>query len=119
MAEDLIHFSEDQFVVWERPYSRDRTWFTPSVMEQYRCYTPVIASVADMIIGYIHAWKATGKRLYLEKAKALGNTVTIAQRFHGGRYPTWVNKTRGLETWLNCELYCIKAMLSLEEACGD
>jgi hypothetical protein len=105
LAEELIRFAEDQFVVWEQPLSRElfrtserqipsrsyltSTWFTPCVLEQYGYYTPIDASSASAILAYKKAYEVTGKDLYLAKAITLADNQTVAQEFAGGIYPTY------------------------------
>jgi hypothetical protein len=126
LAEELLRFSEDQFVVWEQPLpeewkevsftgcdpTRDgSTWFTPVVLEQYRCYGPVARSMGIMISAWQAAYKVTHKPLYLAKAQSIANSLTIAQQFWGGgTYPTWVRRNDG-EKWLNNTVHTARLML--------
>jgi hypothetical protein len=125
LAEELLRFSEDQFVVWEppkpewkeivytgcNPNGDTSPWFTPAVMEQYRCYGPVARSIAIMIDGWRAAYVVTRKPLYLAKARSLANTLTIAQQYwKDGTYPTWVRRTEG-EKWLNNVVHTARLML--------
>ena len=65
-----------------------------------------------MIDGWGAAYKASGKQLYLAKARSLANTLTIAQQFwNDGTYPTWVRKTPG-EQWLNNVVHTARLMLN-------
>ncbi|MFA6543118.1 MAG: hypothetical protein WCS99_01750 [Limisphaerales bacterium] len=128
LALDLIRFAEDQFVMWAQPPvanpkeqnpdgeagAKSRTWLLPCVLEQYRCYAPVNASSAKLIRMYLAAYRATGDRLHLEKAKALAATLTRTQsnKKAPGRYQTWVMQNPG-PMWFNCELHAIQAMLQL------
>jgi maltose/maltodextrin transport system substrate-binding protein len=105
LAEELIRFAEDQFVVWEQPLSRELfrtaerqipgrsyltdTWLTPCVLEQYSYYTPIDASSASAILAYKKAYEVTGKDLYLAKAITLADNQTVAQELGGGIYPTY------------------------------
>ncbi len=105
LAEELIRFAEDQFVVWEQALSRElfrtprrqipsrsymtSTWFTPCVLEQYEYYTPIDASSASAIFAYKKAYEVTGKELYLAKAISLADNQTVAQELAGGIYPTY------------------------------
>jgi hypothetical protein len=105
LAEELIRFAEDQFVVWEQPLSRElfrtpqqqipsrsyltSTWLTPCVLEQYGYYTPIDASSASAISAYQKAYEVTGKELYLAKAITLADNQTVAQELGGGIYPTY------------------------------
>ena len=131
LAGDLLRFAEDQFVVWAQPpkdtpvrQSADgaaggkaRKWLLPCVLEQYRCYAPVAASSAKLIRTYLAAWRATGDRLHLEKARALGATLVRAQEHPKapGRYQTWVMLPPGA-MWFNCELMAVRAMDELAAA---
>jgi len=105
LAEELIRFAEDQFVVWEQALSRElfrtpqrqipsrsyltSTWLTPCVLEQYGYYTPIDASSASAILAYKKAYEVTGKELYLAKAITLADNQTVAQELAGGIYPTY------------------------------
>jgi maltose/maltodextrin transport system substrate-binding protein len=105
LAEELIRFAEDQFVVWEQALSRDLfrtpqrqipsrsyltgTWLTPCVLEQYGYYTPIDASSASAILAYKKAYEVTGRELYLAKAITLADNQTVAQDLAGGIYPTY------------------------------
>lgn len=131
LALELLRYSEDQFVVWAQPpkdtpvrQSADgaaggkaRKWLLPCVLEQYRCYAPVCASSAKLIRAYLAAWRATGDRLHLAKAKALGATLAQAQSHPKapGRYQTWVMLPPGA-MWFNCELMAVRAMQELAAA---
>jgi rhamnogalacturonyl hydrolase YesR len=99
--------------------ARSKTWLLPCVLEQYRCYAPVNASSAKLIRMYLAAYRATGDRLRLEKAKALAGTLTRAQshRKAPGRYQTWVMQNPG-PMWFNCELMAIRAMAELADVTG-
>jgi len=130
LALDLLRFAEDQFVVWDRPPAvtprkqnadgaagaRSRRWMLPCVLEQYRCYAPVCASSAKLIRMYLAAFRATGDRLHLEKARALAGTLTRTQSNPKapGRYQTWLMANPG-PMWFNCELSAIRAMQELAE----
>lgn len=115
-AEELLRFSEDQFVLWNKV---NKSWPTPSALEQYFCYTPINASVACMIDGYISAYRATKKSIYLAKAIALANSVTTTQH-SDGRYPTFwrtedQNSNPDEYDWLNCSSYTVRMMLALNK----
>lgn len=129
LAEELLRFAEDQFVVWEpprpewtelvhmgcNPGGNISAWFTPVVLEQYRCYGPVARSIAIMISAWQAAYKVTRKDLYLAKARSLANSLTIAQRFWGGgAYPTWVRSTEG-NNWINNTVHTSRMMLDFAE----
>ena len=121
LAEELLSFSEDQFVVWEKPmphiYSRAQNWILPCVLEQYDYYVPIDASVSKLMETYSTAYKVTGKELYYLKAVELANAMTVAQIEETGRYPTYWerNERRDLnEGWINCATYDAKVMLKMK-----
>ncbi|MCK3684365.1 hypothetical protein [Maribellus sp. YY47] len=123
LADDLLRFCEDQFIIWEKPMPREQynvaEWITPCVLEQYACYEPIIASTANMIDAYSAGYKATKNDIYRAKAIELANTVTVSQHADTGRYPTYwqlnerQNKESGYIDWLNCTGYCAKIMLEI------
>ncbi|MEY2821876.1 MAG: hypothetical protein RL105_1448 [Verrucomicrobiota bacterium] len=130
LASELLRFAEDQFVVWGSPpaatpvrqgadgsSAKARRWNTPCVLEQYRCYAPVSASSAKLIRTFLAAWRATGDRMHLEKARALGAALVRAQEHvkAPGRYQTWLMTPPGA-MWFNCELSAERAMRELGEA---
>jgi hypothetical protein len=117
MAEELMRYSEDQFMVWG---AGNTTWPTPSALEQYFCYLPINASAACMIEGYMAAYHATNKSEYLAKALALANSVTTTQHADG-RYPTfWSTDRQSWDAdemdWLNCTANTVTMMLEMEKA---
>ena len=62
-----------------------------------------------MIVAYIRAYEATGKRLYLAKAQSLANALTVAQQRHNGRYPTRM-VDQDLAYWINSTINTARAM---------
>ena len=102
---ELVDWCEDQFVVWSDPiHNMDwKHWKTPTALEQYDYYTPIDASMGDMIGAFAAAYKATGNALYLEKAKALADNITRHQRADG-TIPTYFDSRKGSD-WVNCMVY--------------
>lgn len=125
LAEELVRFAEDQFVIWEQPENISikprksnpgyltKNWITPSVQEQYGFWMPVTRSAGIMIDTYWHAFKATGKEIYLAKAKSIANSITIMQKAQDGNYATMFIRTPW-HFWLNSVVYPAKVMMSLE-----
>jgi len=132
-VDDLLRFAEDQFVVWApmtdvkgwvkimppKPQRHPETWFAPTVLEQYVCYEPVARSSAILINVYLKAYKVTGKHLYFEKAKALGNGLLYGQEWVASQagkndveIPTWVKHMKP-SNWLNNSYYAAEAVLNL------
>ena len=118
LAEEIIRFCEDQFVIWESPMQQPHkphkrywsdNWIVPCALEQYNNYVPIDAIVSTMIYAYKTAYETTGKKTYLAKAIALANSMTVAQDIDTGRYPTgwWGYKA----VWINCAAYDCKVMM--------
>jgi maltose/maltodextrin transport system substrate-binding protein len=133
LAEELIRFSEDQFVIWEQPRPipnkknpgfRSENWITPSVHEQYVFWFPVGRAAGIMIDTYWEAYKATGKELYLAKAKSIANSFPEMQKHHDGDYITFFTPAKTMNFWLNSVVYPSKVLMNLdknikaEKACG-
>ncbi|HAZ03047.1 MAG: hypothetical protein A2W90_17395 [Bacteroidetes bacterium GWF2_42_66] len=125
LAEELLRFCEDQFVIWENPMPQKQynvsEWITPCVLEQYSCYEPINASASNMMESFLKAYEVTGKAIYLAKAVELANAMTVAQIPENGRYPTyWQLNERRIEgsgwiDWLNCTSYSAKIMFKMAE----
>ena len=137
-ARELLRWSEDQFVMWERPCRADgaalvpkadcgflkdvRHWSAPGVTEQYEWFVPIDASAAKMINTYLALYRASGNPLDLVKARALGDAIVNAQR-EDGRIPThWVNLDNdpagtkpesASTTWINCLFASCRALDNL------
>lgn len=114
-AEECMRYIEDQFVFWDKkPISRHQwnetsLWHVPCGLEQYAWYVPIDDSTAEIMVAFAEIYKATGKELYLEKAKALGDSITNMQNPRNGLIPThWFNPEKDIEDggsfWLNCLL---------------
>ena len=112
---EMVDWCEDQFVVWSDPiHNMDwKNWKTPTALEQYDYYTPIDASMGDMIGAFAAAYKATGDRLYLEKAKALADNVTRHQRADG-TIPTYFDSRKGSD-WVNCMVYVADRLEALDD----
>lgn len=129
LAEELIRFAEDQFVIWEKPLPilikdnpdpekslgwDSKNWITPSVQEQYGFFMPVTRTAGVMIDTYREAYAATKKEIYLAKAQSIANALTRVQKEHKGDYPTMFTKYP-MNFWLNSVVYPAKAMMALED----
>ncbi len=104
-ALEIVDWCEDQFTVWSAPiHHMDwQHWKTPTALEQYDYYTPIDASMGDMIGAFAAAYRATGDALYLEKARALADNITRNQRADG-TIPTYFDSRCGSD-WVNCMVY--------------
>ena len=72
-------------------------------------YYPIDGSEVCMINAYRKAYKATGEPLYLSKATALANAMTMAQDPKTGRFPTYWAKNVG-DWWINAATASSEAM---------
>jgi hypothetical protein len=131
LAEELLRFAEDSFVIWEKsdpllraqlfkPNARwngndpyfGSDWFVPAATEQYLFPTPINGSSAAFIEGYLEAYKATGKSVYRDKARSLAITLTVAQRYWGGgEIPTHLRRVMPELNWLNASVYTALVLL--------
>ncbi len=124
LAEELIRFAEDQFIIWEKPAPKSgnkgqgpawnpENWITPGVQEQYVFWEPVGRAACIMMETYREAYKVTKKDLYLAKALSIANTFTVVQNEHDGDYPTLFSNYKS-NFWLNSVVYPAKMMMVLE-----
>ena len=60
----------------------------PLVFEQFICWWPMEGHTANWILTLIELHKATGKKIYLDKAKAAANAICAAQ-YKDGQFSTW------------------------------
>lgn len=129
LAQELIRYAEDQFVIWEQPMPftvklmeqnsselgyKSENWVTPCVQEQYDWWMPVSRSAGIMVDTYWEAYQATGNKIYLAKAKSLANSFTVVQQLHEGDYPTYFTKYQ-MGVWLNNTVYPAKVMQNFHE----
>ena len=115
---ELVDWCEDQFTVWGDPiHHMDwQHWKTPTALEQYDYYTPIDASMGDMVRAFSAAYKATGNALYREKAKALADNLVRNQRADG-TIPTYFD-SRGGSDWVNCMVYAASCLEMAAEMDG-
>lgn len=118
LAKELMRFCEDQFVIWNRPYpwphaSNDggepydtSVWHTPCALEQYGWYVPIDDSAASISLGFLSLYKAGCGEIYLAKARALMDQITVMQR-ENGQIPThWMNTENAEKNfWFNCMFF--------------
>ncbi|MBQ4110441.1 MAG: hypothetical protein IJC74_06105 [Clostridia bacterium] len=128
-AEELIHFVEDQFVVWgdfapwNPHYGPEEYWYSPAALEQYNWHVPIDGSTAAVIKAFLDMYSLTGDDLFLEKACALGDSVTRMQNPETGVIPThWMTKdcsTVLKNFWINCHIGTAFNMMILAKAIGE
>ena len=134
-AAEILRWSEDQFIVWETPARKDGTgfrnrpgfrsrwshgwqtkyaiWHCPAVMEQYSWYQPIDASAAKLIRTYLAYHRATGDKLALAKAKALGDAAVNNQRENGLSPTGWFGNYDEYHNWINCHIATMQALQEL------
>lgn len=129
IAEDLIRYSEDQFVVWEKPnptfklgskraHEPDgdpKTWITPTAQEQYTFWMPVGRTAAIVMDTYRVAYETTGKPIYLAKARSFANSFTLVQKAHDGVYTTMFSTGKS-NFWLNSVVYPARYMMIFDNS---
>ena len=128
-AREMMRFVEDQFVIWGKHapwnehYKNDSYWYSPAGVEQYFWYVPIDSSSAAIMNTFIDLYEATGDALLLEKAKALGDSITRMQNSESGVIPThWMSKDCMITLenfWINCHIYTAFAMMKLARIAGE
>ena len=122
-ARELLRFSEDQFVYWEKPCRMDGTgyrtgtperktiaswlwdyknWHTPGVGEQYGWEMPIDASNDKLIRTYLALYAADRNPLDLAKARALGDSLTNIQDAKGCIRTQMLTRPDADSIWINC-----------------
>lgn len=122
IAESLLRYIDDQFVEWEPAGD----YVTPGVREQYVCYHVIDWHCAHYIRVCMAFYAHTSNKTYLEKAKAMADTLTAIQHPEG-YYPTWMSHSPTAEdltslrnidysrNWANCTSYTGEMLMKLEE----
>ena len=120
MADELLRFSEDQFVVWE-PCGPKENRVTPSALEQYQCYAPIVSTMARFIRTWTLGYKCTGNQEYLAKAQSLANSIVGFQARNGGQYHTYMFLTGNKKNrnWDNAATEAAMALMDLSAALGE
>ena len=125
-ARDLIRLSEDQFVYWNTFPDKMgiRRINTPCVFEQYKYRKPVDSSVCNVANAMLDAYRVTGEQIYLLKAKALIDNITINQNSVNGTISTtWdfreMDKDSSRTFWINCSYNSIKTLLRFAAMQGE
>jgi hypothetical protein len=129
MAEELLRFVEDQFIVWEQPtdgwkklgfpggptkysqYAVD-TWITPAVIEQFG-FVLVARATAVVMRVFAKAYEVTGKKVYMAKARSLANTLVVTQQYHGGGEIPSFPMTSEQIIWTNNSVYTALFLIEL------
>lgn len=118
-ANDLIRFSEDQFVYWDCPtdangFKRDAT---PCVFEQYKYQMPIDNSACNVANAMLDIYDYTNDELMFAKAKALIDNITVVQDVNTGKIPTsWrVRFNVNPSYWINCTYDSVSVLLRLAE----
>ncbi len=123
IADGLMRYIEDQFVVWNRPapWNKDSEdtslWPVPCALEQYNWYVPIDASAANIINTFVAMYKAGRGELHLAKAKALADTITRVQHEDGFIPTHWMDEKtlNGHNFWINCMIASADAMETMSE----
>lgn len=88
-AIQLNRWVEDQFVTFGPDNAASPVRVKgPLVFEQFICWWPMDGHTANWILSLIELHKATGERIYLDKAKAAANAI-CAEQYEDGQFSTW------------------------------
>ncbi len=120
---DLCRYIEDQFVVWgpHAPSARWDTseWLYPAGLEQYTWYHPINGSTTSAMRAFLAMHRLTKEPLFLEKARALADTVAKNQNEKSGAIPTYFRSADCAEKledfWLNCHTGTASSMMEIAE----
>jgi hypothetical protein len=94
LAKKLLRFVEDQFVLFGPESEAHPVPIKgPLVFEQYLCWWPMEGHPGYYIQSLIELHKATGEKVYLEKAMATANAI-CAQQFDDGSISNWGTRWR-------------------------
>ena len=139
-ARELLRFSEDQFVYWEKPCRLDgtghrtgtpegkgiigwlwdyRKWHTPGVGEQYGWEMPIDASNDKLIRTYLALYAAERNPLDLAKARALGDALVNIQDAKGCIRTQMLMRPDADSIWINCLGATVDALDLLAAAVGS
>ena len=91
-------------------------WHTPCALEQYGWYVPIDDSAASVARGFLALYKAGEGELYLAKARALMDQITIMQH-ENGQIPThWMNTEDAEKNfWFNFMFYSCRMLEAMSE----
>jgi len=141
-AREMLRFSEDQFVVWEKPMRTDGEimtkatcpqlnrdwnwriasvpeWTVPGALEQYDCYNPIDASNTKLLLTYLAFWQLEKKPLDLAKARAMADAIVNMTPDNGDLPTHWMGRvSKGQENWTNCQIGAAMGLLKLSDALG-
>jgi len=88
-AMELNRWVEDQFVAFGPDDEASPVRVKgPQVFEQFVCWRPMEGHTANWILALIELHRASGKRTYLDKAKAAANAICHEQ-YADGQFSTW------------------------------
>lgn len=117
----LNRWIEDQFVTFGPTNEASPVRVKgPLVFEQFVCWWPMDGHTANWILSLIELHKATGRRIYLDKARAAANAI-CAEQYGDGQFSTWgrdfetgESPAKG-ENWYNAGAFSDWALYSLAQ----
>ncbi len=118
-ARKLNRWGEDQFVAFGPDEAIEVNCPTPLVMEQYVCYWPMEVHTGNWILALMELHRATGEKVYLEKAMAAANAIVRSQ-YENGEFSTWgVDIKTGKPplfkaNWYGCNALATDALYKLD-----
>jgi hypothetical protein len=127
-AKKLMRFVEDQFVLFgPESEAHSAPVKGPLVFEQFVCWWPMEGHAGYYILANLELHKATGEKIYLEKAQATGNAI-CSQQYDDGSISNWGSRwlENGKPTgensgsnWYNTNAIADYALYRLVEYCRD
>jgi len=124
-AIDLNRWVEDQFVTFGPGNEASPVRVKgPLVFEQFLCWWPMDGHAANWILSLIELHQATGKRVYLDKARAAANAI-CAEQYEDGQFSTWGRdfetgeSPAGHDNWYNAQAFSDWALYTLVQYTRD
>jgi len=131
LARSLNRFLEDQFVLFGpeseafiHPTKKLLRMKGPLVFEQFTCWYPMDGHTGFWIQTLIELHKATGNKIYLDKARAAANAICALQ-FDDGQFSTFgmryyregtiVSDAETGFNWYNCNAIAAKGLYALDK----
>ena len=124
-AIQLNRWVEDQFVTFGTDNAASPVRVKgPLVFEQFICWWPMDGHAANWILSLIELHQATGKRVYLDKARAAANAI-CAEQYEDGQFSTWGRdfetgeSPAGHDNWYNAQAFSDWALYTLVQYTRD
>lgn len=138
-ALDIARFTEDQFLAWERPLTKDGKyitkadcphisenmawrlttigdWGVPGVMEQFDCYNPIDCHTGRTAEIFLQLGEILKNAEFIDKALALCDSI-VNKIPEDGNMPThWMGRhSAKYENWYNCMIITAQCLERVQD----